>query len=274
MQNYNRNYRQNNLGDAPVVKLPVGIFTGSKVSGSMSQTDLLVEMANSLRILGSEFALERGLISKTFAINTVPVLIADGQVIKSLYTLNPSSVPTSTAIGSAKSGQFMASQTVIANGNTQLAPFNVTDYRDLHLYFKVTAVAGVGPNMNVIAQAYDINTNAWYDTQMILSGVTSPGNYYISTGSVGLATTFAIRWELTGVGPSFTFEVGYTLKDSLPGLNSSVDVSRTIYIGSSEVTTVSGFPLFEKQSRIFWLKDNVKLYAVSKIALSLKMFIL
>jgi hypothetical protein len=140
----------------------------------------------------------------------------------------------------------------------------------MHLFLDVTASAGATPAMDIIAQAYDPATGKWADTQALWTGVNGTGTLYANPGGLGLATDFSLRWVITGGSPSFTFSVGFVLKDGLPG--SEAGIAKSIYLGGPGVSTSSGFPLLEGQSRSWYMNENTELWGIADVPLDLKIF--
>jgi len=216
-------------------------------------------------IIASTSVLQRGLIGRSVTINTTPTLIVRAEFLRGFMFLNPASV-----IGTTGFGTILASSTQTTDGNTQSASLGVANYRDMHLFLDVTAVSGTTPTLDIIAQAYDPESGNWADTSAIWSGINGTGTMYANPGGLGLASDFAVRWVLGGSSPSFTFSIGYVLKDGLPG--SAAGLSNAIYMGGPGVSSVSGFPLLEGQSRSFYLSENTELWGVAAVALELRVF--
>lgn len=235
-------------------------------------SNYMERLLNELEINNSQFTLERGLISRKLQVAITPTLIVDAPYPKAFIILNPNVPVTSTGAGSIAAGTLLASAARTIDGNTQAAPLNVSDYRDCHIFVDVTVVSGTNINMDIVSQAYDPIGLKWYDIQMIVSSITGTGQYYAETGSAGLATGLALRWIITGTTPSFTFAIRYVLKDSLPGLDSSPDLARTLYLGGPNVTTTAGYPLLTSQTKTFFLRENVKLYGVAVVPLDIAIF--
>jgi len=179
--------------------------------------------------------------------------------------MNPSLVVGGTAVGT-----LVASASRTTNDNTQASPLGVANYRDLHLFLDVTAVAGTTPTLNIYSQSQDPTSLNWADTQLLYADIDATGTFYANPGSLGLSTDFALRWEIAGVGADFTFSIGYVLKEGLPGTGAGV--GKTLYLGNSGVTVNSGFPLLEGQSRSFYVKENTELWAIANTSLDLRIF--
>lgn len=256
---------------SPYIDIPKDVNPFSSMYADKNK--VLDAILRQLYAISSEFRLDRGLLSTTFQVGTTPIPVIESSIAKSYIILNPSVDAGLSALGSVKTGTLISSGTRTISGNIQGAPLNVTDYRDLHIYLDVTAAGGAAPILNLILQTYDPLSLSWFDAQAIITNVTAPGKYYANVGSIGLATSMALRWTITGGGgQTFTFSIGYVLKDSLPGLNAAPDLPRTIYIGSSGVTAESGYPLLTGASRIFFMKENTKLWGMAQVSLDVKIF--
>lgn len=231
----------------------------------LSKDELIAKIAYDTNIIASINVLDRGLIGRSVTIGTTPTRIIQSQFLRSYIIMNPSLIVGGTAVGT-----LLASALQSANGNTQADSLGVANYRDLHLFLNITAVTGSSPTLDIYAQALDPVSLNWADTQLLYSGISATGTHYANPGSLGLSTDFAIRWELGGTTPNFTFSVGYVLKEGLPGTGAGV--GKTLFLGNSGVTVESGFPLLEGQSRPFYLKENTELWAVANTSLDLRVF--
>lgn len=226
---------------------------------------LLGKIADSTHISAATMVLDRGLIGRSITIGTTPIRIIQSQFLRGYIIMNPSLIVGGTAVGT-----LVASASRTAAGNTQATPLGVANYRDLHLFLNVTAVAGATPTLNIYSQSQDPVSLNWADTQLLYTDIAATGTYYANPGSLGLSTDFALRWEIAGVGADFTFSIGYVLKEGLPGTGAGV--GKTLYLGNSGVTVNSGFPLLEGQSRSFFLRENTELWAVANTSLDLRVF--
>lgn len=227
----------------------------------LSKDELIAKIAYDTNILASINVLDRGLIGRSVTIGTTPTRIIQSQFLRGYIVMNPSLIVGGTAVGT-----LLASAARAVAGNTQADSIGVANYRDLHLFLDVTVATGT--SLDIYAQAVDPVTLNWADTQLLYSGIAATGTFYANPGSLGLSTDFAIRWEVTG--GSFTFSVGYVLKEGLPGTGAGV--GKTLFLGNSGVTVESGFPLLEGQSRPFYLKENTELWAVANASLDLRVF--
>ena len=232
----------------------------------IKQLRVLENIAKGINTLSSINLIRRGFIGRTVSVGTSPTEIINSDFVRGFIVLNPA-----TLLGTTSSGALLASATQSANGNTQASSLGVANFRDMHLYLDVTAFNGTNPTLKVIAQTKDPVSGNWVDSQTLWSDINTVTTRYTQIAGMGLATDFAIRWVIGGSNsPDFTFSVGYAVKDGLVGTASGV--GRTIYIGPSGVTTTSGFPLFEGQSKRFYFEENIKLFAVAETTLDVKVF--
>ena len=222
---------------------------------------LVAKIANDTGMLVATQTIDKGLIGRSVTIGTDPVRIIEATYPKAYIIMNPSLI-----VGGTAAGSLVASALRAVDGNSQADPLGVANYRDLHLFLDVTATTG--GTLDIYAQALDPVTLNWADTQLLYSGIAATGTYYANPGSLGLATDLALRWVIAG--GSFTFSIGYVLKEGLPGTGAGV--GKTLYIGNSGVTVEAGFPLLEGQSRGFFMKENTELWAVANTSLDLRVF--
>ena len=242
--------------------------TADKVTNILEAKKLQImeKLLAGVNTLSSTNLIKRGFIGRTISVGTSAVEIVNSDFIRGTIILNPA-----TLLGTTSSGALLASAARTADGNTQSSSLGVANFRDMHLYLDVTAVTGTDPTLKIWAQTKDPVSGNWVDSQVLWSGINSATTQYTQIAGLGLATDFAIRWELGGTNtPTFTFSVGYAVKDGLVG--TSAGVGRTIYIGPSGVTTTSGFPLFEGQSKKFYFEENIKLFAIAETTLNVKVF--
>ncbi len=244
-------------------RLPPGVSIDNK---TQFEKYFMSQILEDFETLISTFVIDRGLIARTVAITTTPTLIVQSQFLQGTIILNPA-----TTIGLTTSQTIRTSTVTTTNGNTQSSSLGVANFNNMHVFLDVSAVSGTNPNLDVYVQALDPESGNWVDTQLAFPTITSTGTSYADLGSFGIATNFAIRWEITGTNtPTFTFSVGAVLKDGVLGTASGLN--KTVYIGGSNVTVVSGFPLLEGQSRDFFLRSNVELWGVAESTLSLRIF--
>lgn len=238
--------------------------SGPPMQGIDLSNQFLEQISYHTNIMASTLVLDRGLIGRRITVGVTPTRIIQAQFLRGYIVMNPSLI-----VGGTAAGEIKASSLESTAGNTQADPLGVANYRDLHLFLDVTAVTGATPTLDIYAQALDPVTLKWADTQLLYSGISTTGTFYANPGSLGLATDFAIRWEIAAAS-SFTFSVNFALKEGLPGTGAGV--GKTLFLGNSGVTVESGFPLLEGQSRPFFLKDNTELWAVANTSLDLSVF--
>ncbi len=241
------------------------IVSGADVAAASSTGGLLKVIADNTGILVDINTIRHGLVGRAITVGITPTRIIQNQFKRAYIIMNPSLV-----IGTTAYGTLAASAVRTVDGNTQASPLGVANYRDMHLFLNVSAIAGASPSVDFYAQALDPVTLTWFDTQQIWSAIGSVGANYINIGGLGLSTDFAVRWDLSAGTTSITFSIGYVLKEGLPGTGAGV--GKTIYLGNSGVTSVAGFPLLEGQSRAFYMEENVELWAVAGASLDLRVF--
>ena len=226
----------------------------------------LVSMEHSLKSLAAMNTITRGMIGRPVTIGATAVQIIQSQFPKGYIILNPA-----TLLGFTSTGTLLASAARTADGNTQASSLGVANFRDMHMFLNISAVSGTAPTLDIISQAKDPVSGNWADINTLWSGLTTAGTYYANIAGLGLASDFAIRWVIGGSAtPTFTFSVGYVVKDGLPG--TAAGVNKTVYLGDRGVTTTSGFPLLEGQSRSFVVNENTELWAVADSSLELRIF--
>lgn len=230
--------------------------------------DRLIQLiADDVHVISSLQMLDSGLIGYTKTVNTTPTLLITAQKQKrGLWLLNPSLV-----VGTMAKGTLLASAVQTTNGNTQASPLGVANYRDVHLFLNVTAVGGTLPTLDIFTQAPDPVSGNWTDVQNIWTAITGTGTYYVNIGNLGVTDSLAIRWVLGGTLPSFTFSVGYVVKEGLPGTGTGV--GKGIYFGTiSNINTGAGFPLLEGQKEKVYLREDTELWGVAAATTTLNIF--
>jgi hypothetical protein len=166
--------------------------------------------------------------------------------------LNPAGV-----IGLTAKGTLLASTNLVGNTTLQTGSLGVANYKTARLFFNVVFNVGAGP-VTFDIQSLDPVTNTWFTTQTEVFAAT--GTRYVDLGTLGVDTDFAVTVTVP-VGTTITTSIGFVLKDGLEG--TSAGVTQTIFVGSSGVSSVAGYPLLSGQDKSFYLTENVKLYAVT-----------
>ena len=228
----------------------------------------LVSMEHSLKSLAAMNTITRGMIGRPVTIGATAVRIIQSQFPKGYIILNPA-----TLLGFTSTGTLLASAARTTSGNTQASSLGVANFRDMHMFLNISAVSVTAPTLKIYSQAKDPVSGNWADVSLLwdLSESTAIAQTaYAQIAGLGLASDFALRWEITGTTPSFTFSIGYVVKDGLPG--TAAGVNKTVYLGDRGVTTTSGFPLLEGQSRSFVVNENTELWAVADSSLELRIF--
>lgn len=246
------------------VRNPDGSIAPADMPMSLAE-QLLQKISVDTGIISSTMVLSRGLIGRTILVTTTPQLIINAQFLRGYILLNPNELTGATAAGTLLQSESRGAATANLTGTS--SALGVANYMEAHFFIDVTAVSG-GASMDIVLQALDPASGTWADVQTLVSGVTTVGSFYASTGAVGIATDARVRWDISA--GDVTFSVGYVLKNGLIGTSSGI--SQTIYIGGPGVSTVSGFPLLNGQSERFFLKENVELYAVANATLPMKIF--
>lgn len=249
------------------IRMPDGsvVPTGGPGSGLSLTDELLRKISIDTGIMSSTLVLSRGLIGRTVTVTTTPQQIIDAQFLRGYILLNPNELAGATAAGTLLASASRGAATADLTGNS--ASLGVANYLEGHFFVSYGTFSG-GASLDVILQAFDPTTSAWFDVQNLVSAVTATGTQYSYVGGLGVATDLRVRWAITA--GDVVFSVGYVLKNGLAGTSSGI--SQTIYIGGPGVTTTSGFPLLNGQSQRFFLKENVELWAVAAASLPLKIF--
>ena len=270
----------NSLGLGQIVKFPsASVYTvppdvdASRISTGVEESirENVVEKSSDsqieqyLRSLAALNTITRGVVGRTVSVSTTATQIIQSQFPKGYIILNPA-----TLLGFTSTGTILASAARTASGNTQSTSLGVANFRDMHLFLDITAVSGTSPTLEIVSQAKDPVSGNWAGVNTIWSGLNSAQTAYANIAGLGLASDFAISWVIGGTTPSFTFSLGYVVKDGLPG--TAAGVNKTVYLGDRGVTTTSGFPLLEGQSRSFVVTENTDLWAVASSSLELRIF--
>lgn len=226
----------------------------------------LISMDRSLKTLAALNTITRGILGRPITIGTTPVRVIQSQFPKGYIILNPA-----TLLGFTSTGTLLASAARTSNGNTQASSLGVANFRDMHLFLNISAVSGTLPTLTITSQALDPVSSNWADTNVLWDSLNSTGTSYVNIAGLGLASDFALKWVIGGSAtPTFTFSIGYVVKDGLPG--TAAGVNKTVYLGERDVTTTAGFPLLEGQSRSFVVTENTELWAVASSSLELRVF--
>lgn len=255
-----RNYLKMHRGTCPNPIIPYKTKDVTEYLRPKKKIERASEIAQTTSMDG--IILSRPFKTVSMDISTSPRIILRPPHPTAYLISNPS-----LSVGLTTSHVFF-SGTQSAAGNTQASPLGVANYMKMHFHMNVTAVTG---DWDIVFQTRDPNSGNWADSQVIFSNITSVGTYYASIGDFGLVVDAAIRWIPNAAG-SITFSVTGTLKDGAPGAGSGL--ARSIFLGDRNVTPESGYPLFEGQNRIFYLGDEVELWAVSLVDTSVKVFLL
>jgi len=200
-----------------------------------------------------------------FAVGTSPTLILNPPYQSPLLITNPS-----LAVGLTTTTTVIDASTIplAASGNTEANPLPVANFLNAHFFLNVTAI-DAGTSWDFNTQAYDPISTNWANSQTIFGNITTTGTYYANIGSMGLVTDLAIAYVLTGVG-TITCTLSMVLKDGLGGSGSGL--AKTVWIGSSGVSSTTGLPFFEGDSKVILPADDVSLWAVAGVATTIRVF--
>lgn len=210
--------------------------------------------------------LSRGLLGRNVTIGTEQTSLARAARLKGYLFLNPTASVglTTTVVG-------LANSILLADGNTQASPIGVATFREIHVFVNLSDTDGGATTFTLFQQAQDPLSLEWTDVQMLLSTAVV-GTYYVTPAAIGVATDLAFRWTLAGGTPTATVSISVVLKDGLAGSSIS-GLANIIYLGPNGVSTESGFPLLEGQSRSFYLRENLELYGIANATgLTLRVF--
>ena len=236
---------------------------GLDVAAGMSPLyQYLQQIARDTRDISSTQVIERGLIARVVSVPTTPVLVADAQFLRGYIFLNPA-----TSAGLTTAGTLLPSALRSVDGTS--SSLGVANYLSQHFFLDVTASTGAG-TLDIIQQALDPTSLTFCDVQTVAT-ITAPatGCVYGFAEQFGVGTDMRVRFTISG-GSTFTFSVGFVLKNGLAG--TSTGVNQTIFLGSSGVTTETGFPLLEGDKEKFFLRENTQLFAVASSTLDLRVF--
>lgn len=263
-----REYKRGPGGNLiPSVTGPGGVATspggpGGATGFGGSPMELYIEqIARDTRDIASTVVINRGLIARTVTVPTTALEVVNAKFLRGYIFLNPA---TSTGLTSAGTILTSAARTTTGQSSSQ----GVANFLEGHFFLDVTSVPGGGATLDVRLEALDPATLNWAVVQDLFSGITATGTEYAFPGTFGLATDMRVSWEISS--GTFTFSVGFVLKNGLAGTSSGVN--QTIFIGGPGVTVTNGFPLLEGQKEQFFLRENTQLFAVANSSLPLKIF--
>lgn len=212
---------------------------------------------DSLKALASYRTLSKGMVTRTVQIGTAPTLLIQAAEDRSYTIINPTS-----AIGLTSNAVLYNAGTVLnVDGNSQATPISVANYDSLHLYINVTNIVGA-PAPDIFIQTIDVLSGVWVDVQAITppGGIVTTGNYYSFFSGLGVNGQIALRWAANAAWGSITLSIGYSLKVGLGG--NSAGQTQTVFLGNTNVTRFTGYPLLEGQYRDWFMKENAEMYGV------------
>lgn len=158
--------------------------------------------------------------------------------------------------------------TAATTGDTTASPVGVANYLNTHFHLDITAITGTW-DINLLSR--DPNSGNWATVQNLFSGLTATGTQYAYVADLGVAVDMAIEYVEIAAG-DITFSITGTFKGGLAGTSSGL--ARTVFLGGRDVTTDTGYPLFEGQERIIGLGPEVELYAIAFGSIPIKVFTL
>lgn len=212
-------------------------------------------LISDVHAIAGTLTLRRGLIGRIETINSTPKLIINQSEIggRGYLLLNPAGV-----VGLTAKGTLLSSTDLVGLTTLQTGSLGVANYKTVRLFFTVVFNVGVGPALFHIQTLDPVTGTTWFTSQTESFAATE--NRYVDIGGLGVDTDFAIEIEVPA-GTTITTSIGFVAKDGLEG--TSAGVTQTIFIGSSGVYPIAGFPLLSGKERSFYLMENVQLYAVT-----------
>lgn len=242
----------------------------------LSMSEWLAKISSATERTASIHTLTHGLAGRPVTIGTDRVSVIKAERLKSYILLNPSIGVglTTTATGMASTALVASGAGADITGNTNATPVDVSTYREAHVFVNITNTHTGASAVSVWAQAQDPESGLWADAQSIVATETAVGTYYAALGGVGVTRDLSFRYvvaETPGTAQA-TFSIGVVLKD---GLSRSAEqaLSNSIYLGPNGVSVENGFPLLEGTSIPFYIRENLELFAVSRVeGLTLRVF--
>lgn len=212
-------------------------------------------LINDVHALAGTVVLRRGLIGRVESITSTPRLIINQQEIggRGYLLLNPAGV-----VGLTAKGTLLSSTNLVGATTLQTGSLGVANYKTVRLFFNVLFNAGAGPVTFDIETLDPVSGTIWFTSQTESFAATE--NRYVDIGGLGVDTDLAVTITVPG-GTTITTSIGFVAKDGLEG--TSAGVTQTIFVGSSGVSSVAGYPLLSGKDKSFYLMENVQLYAVT-----------
>lgn len=249
--------------------------SSEEVGGRIKEIEKSVQSASLRSKEFAKYSMNLTQFTRPPKTTTINVGTAPGLILRPPHELPYILANPSLSIGVTSSTILIGSagptyQTISAAGNTQGSPLGVSSYAEVHLHFRINAVAGAA-SFNMYTQSKDPGSGLWFDTQQIFTGLNTVGNYYVNVGNYGIVTDFALRWDgVLGIGNTINAMLTVTLKGGTE--KAAGGLARTIYIGGNDVSAANGYPIFEGQQVPIKLAPDVSLYAISGVATTLKLF--
>jgi len=211
--------------------------------------------------LGNAIYLSRTFLGEAVLVNTTPTLIKQTSRAQPYLLLNPAKSLGLTNTAVAFNG------TASGSGTSESNPIGVAGYMEAHIFINITAVTGT---WDIGTQALDPTTGNWVNTQTLVAATGTTGEQYYYIKSMGVATDLAFFWTQDTAG-SITMSITVVLKLGSGG--SSLGLSQSLFLGSSSgVSPVSGFPLLEGTSQNFILAENMQLWGIALVPLTINLF--
>jgi hypothetical protein len=213
-----------------------------------------------LKSIGTAFA------GRPVTVTTSPTLIIPkSKQPRGYIIINPTS-----GVGLTTSSTLFPSAVYTTAGSPYTSTsLGVANYMKAHLYLNVTAVTGP-PTIAVDIETYDPVSGTWgtalYD---IFGSPSAIGTYYAYIGEQGMADTIRAKATLSG-GTDATFSLSIVLKEGVAG--SASGTANNVYIGGPDVNSTHGYVIMEGQKEVFFLRENVELYAIADSNITIKIF--
>jgi hypothetical protein len=221
-------------------------FTNSEIARIRRNTDIeLLLKTIGLGYYGFSIALTAG---------APGLIIRKAKSPRGYLILNPAEIS-----GFTNQVTFYASA-LRANGFiTASTTFNVSGVETCRVFLDITAIT-LTPTLIINAETQDPLTGNWAVSQAdIFAGSATVGTFYASLGALGVDRVIRLQATVgNAAGDDITFSVSGLFKGGIV-----TSVGSTIYIGNNDVTQTFGYPILPGQEKIFYLMDNVELYAIS-----------
>lgn len=237
----------------------------SSADSNKSQDPLKKAMIDPDRINMNSLIISRQMSTSLLTVGSTPLLVAQPPHVWPYYISNPS-----LSVGVTNTNVMVDGLNKVAAGNLDLSPVSVAGYTNCHFFLHVTAVNGTWDFFQRTLVPFTASTT-YMDVQKIFAGINAIGDYYAPVGNMGIVTDMSVRWIPTAAG-NITFSLVAVLKEG--SLQTSGSLSKTIYLGGSDVSISNGMPLYEGESKTIFLGPEITLYAIASAASTLKLITL